>query len=81
MQVILIKSIQKLGKVGDTVKVANGYGKNYLIPQSLALRATDNNLKQFSIRKKELEEQNIASKNFFFLSITNIVYNMHGTFD
>ena len=44
MQVILVKPVRKLGKVGETVVVANGYGRNYLIPQNLAIRATNDNL-------------------------------------
>ena len=41
MQVILVKPVRKLGKVGETVNVTNGYGRNYLIPQELAIRATN----------------------------------------
>lgn len=62
MQVILVKPVRKLGKVGETVNVANGYGRNYLIPQELAIRATNDNLEKFAILQKELEAKNAESK-------------------
>lgn len=62
MQVILVKPVRKLGKVGETVVVANGYGRNYLIPQNLAIRATNDNLEKFASLKKELEDKNAENK-------------------
>lgn len=62
MQVILVKPVRKLGKVGETVNVANGYGRNYLIPQKLAIRATNDNLEKFATLQKELEAKNAESK-------------------
>ncbi|MDP5110566.1 MAG: 50S ribosomal protein L9 [Rickettsiaceae bacterium] len=62
MQVILVKSVRKLGKVGETVDVANGYGRNYLIPQNLAIRATNDNLEKFASLQKDLEAKNVESK-------------------
>ncbi len=62
MQVILVKPVRKLGKVGETVNVANGYGRNYLIPQELAIRATNDNLEKFATLQKELEAKNAESK-------------------
>jgi hypothetical protein len=43
MEVILVKPIKKLGKIGNLVKVKNGFGRNWLIPQGLAIRATEKN--------------------------------------
>ena len=40
MKVLLIKDVYKLGRAGDVKKVADGYGRNYLIPQGLAVLAT-----------------------------------------
>jgi large subunit ribosomal protein L9 len=45
MKVILKEDIPKLGRMGETVQVAPGYGRNYLIPQGKAIRATSKNLK------------------------------------
>ena len=55
----MLKDIYKLGHAGDVKKVANGYGRNYLIPQGLALLATPGNLKQIEyIRGKGEKERN-----------------------
>lgn len=62
MQVILVKPVRKLGKVGETVNVANGYGRNYLIPQKLAIRATNDNIEKFAALQKELEAKNAENK-------------------
>jgi large subunit ribosomal protein L9 len=45
MKVILKEDIPKLGRMGETIQVAHGYGRNYLIPQGKAIRATSKNLK------------------------------------
>ena len=55
MKVILLEEISSLGKVGDVVKVASGYGRNYLIPQKKALEATPKNIKVWE-REKSLYE-------------------------
>ena len=51
MKVILKQDVEKLGKAGDVVKVAPGYGRNYLIPQKLAFEATPGNMKIMEIEK------------------------------
>ncbi|MDB9467047.1 50S ribosomal protein L9 [Dolichospermum circinale CS-1225] len=56
VQLVLTKDVSKLGKIGDLVEVAPGYARNYLIPQSLADRATPGILKQVE-RKREKERQ------------------------
>jgi len=59
VKVLLLKDIYKLGHAGDVKKVANGYGRNYLIPQGLALLATLSALKQAEyIRGKGSKERN-----------------------
>ena len=55
MQVILLEKIGKLGKLGDVVNVAAGYGRNYLIPQKKAMSANRGNLAVFAERRAELE--------------------------
>lgn len=55
MQVILLQRVVNLGKLGETVDVKAGYGRNYLIPQGKALLATEANLAKFEARRAELE--------------------------
>jgi large subunit ribosomal protein L9 len=51
MKVILRQDVDKLGKTGDVVKVATGYGRNYLIPMKIAVEATPGNLKITEIER------------------------------
>lgn len=55
MQVILLQRIVNLGKLGETVNVKPGYGRNYLVPQGKALPATPANIEKFEARRAELE--------------------------
>lgn len=55
MEVILLENISKLGKLGDTVNVKSGFGRNYLIPQGKAVHATESNIAEFEARRAELE--------------------------
>ena len=55
MEVILLENISKLGKLGDTVKVKAGFGRNFLIPQGKAVYATEANTAEFEARRAELE--------------------------
>ena len=55
MQVILLQRIVNLGKLGETVDVKPGYGRNFLIPQGKALPATAANIEKFEARRAELE--------------------------
>ena len=57
MQVILLERIGNLGDLGDEVAVKNGYGRNFLIPQGKAVRATKANREMFESRRAELEAQ------------------------
>ena len=56
MQVILLEPVINLGKLGDVVKVRNGYARNFLIPQGKARRATEVTIKEFEARRAELEK-------------------------
>lgn len=56
MQVILLEKVVNLGQLGDIVKVRDGYGRNFLIPQGKAKRATDANIQAFEARRSELEK-------------------------
>ncbi len=57
MKVLLLKDVYKLGRAGEVKKVANGYGRNYLIPQGLAIPATPSALKMAERIKAEAEKQ------------------------
>jgi len=60
MQVILLEKVANLGNLGDIVKVKDGFGRNFLIPQGKAKRATDSNKAEFEAKRAELEKQQIA---------------------
>ena len=62
MEVILLERVEKLGQMGDVVKVRPGFARNFLLPQSKALRATKGNLEQFQSRKTQLEAENLQRK-------------------
>ncbi|MBO1529666.1 50S ribosomal protein L9 [Psychrobacter sp. F1192] len=57
MQIILLQRIVNLGKLGETVDVKPGYGRNFLIPQGKALPATKANIEKFEARRAELEAE------------------------
>ena len=62
MEVILLERIEKLGQMGDVVKVKDGFARNYLLPQKKALRASENNLEYFEKEKVQLEAINLEQK-------------------
>ncbi len=57
MQVILLEKVANLGQLGDVVKVKDGYGRNFLIPQGKAKRATEANKAEFAAKRAELEKK------------------------
>ena len=57
MQVILLEDIPSLGKIGDMVKVSDGYGRNYLIPKKKAVFATEKNLKALQHEKSLVQQR------------------------
>ena len=58
MEVILLERIEKLGAIGDVVKVKNGFARNFLLPNGKALRANDANRKVFEANREKIESQN-----------------------
>ena len=60
MQIILLQRIVNLGKLGETVDVKPGYGRNFLIPHGKALPATKANIEKFEARRAELEAEEAA---------------------
>ena len=62
MQVILLERVEKLGQMGDEVKVKSGFARNYLLPKKKALRATKANREFFQTQKAQLEARNLERK-------------------
>lgn len=62
MEVILLQRVPKLGQMGEVVRVKDGYGRNFLLPQGKALRATEANRKKFETMKVDLEARNLEQK-------------------
>jgi large subunit ribosomal protein L9 len=62
MDVILLERIEKLGQMGDTVKVKAGFARNYLLPQKKALRANKENQARFETQRVQLEAQNLQRR-------------------
>jgi large subunit ribosomal protein L9 len=58
MDIILLERVGKLGYIGDTVRVKDGYARNFLLPRGKALRATEANKKKFEARRADLEARN-----------------------
>ena len=62
MQVILLERVEKLGQMGEEVKVKDGFARNFLLPQKKALRATKANREYFQGQKTQLEARNLEQK-------------------
>lgn len=62
MEVVLLERVEKLGQMGDVVSVKDGYARNYLLPQSKALRATKANMAHFETQRAQLEARNLEMK-------------------
>ena len=62
MEVILIENIEKLGQIGDVVKVKDGYARNYLLPKKMALRENKKNLEYYENIKEEIKKNEEQKK-------------------
>lgn len=62
MEVILLERISRLGQMGDTVKVKDGFARNFLLPQGKALRANEANKQKFEGQRAQLEARNLERK-------------------
>ena len=80
MDVILLERVEKLGAIGDVVKVKDGFARNYLLPNKKALRANEANRKVFEANRAKIEADNASrradaekeSKTYEGLSVTLI---------
>ena len=62
VELILLQRVDKLGQMGDVVKVKPGYARNFLLPQKKALRASKDNRARFAEQRAQLEAQNIKRR-------------------
>ena len=62
VELILMQRIEKLGQMGDVVRVKPGYARNYLLPQKMATRANKANREQFEQQRVQLEAQNLRRR-------------------
>jgi large subunit ribosomal protein L9 len=62
MEVILLERVGKLGQMGETVRVKDGFARNFLLPRGKALRATTENKARFEGMRAELEKKNLEAK-------------------
>jgi large subunit ribosomal protein L9 len=62
IDIILMERVDRLGQLGDVVRVRPGFARNYLLPRKKALRATPANLEFFKGKKAEIEAQNLTRK-------------------
>jgi len=62
MEIILLERVARLGKLGDIVRVKDGYARNYLLPQKKALRTTKDNLALFARERDQREAANRDKK-------------------
>lgn len=62
MLVILRENVENLGRIGDVVKVSDGYARNFLLPRKLVVSADETNVAQIEHHKKSLEKKRLAQK-------------------
>jgi len=62
IELILMQRVEKLGQMGDTVRVKPGYARNFLLPEKKAIRASKANLERFATQRAQLEAQNIKRR-------------------
>jgi hypothetical protein len=62
VELILLQRVEKLGQMGEIVKVKPGFARNYLLPQKKAIRASKDNLARFEDQRAQLEAQNLKRR-------------------
>jgi large subunit ribosomal protein L9 len=72
MKIILVKDIEKLGKAGDILTVKDGYSRNYLLPQKLAIVANKFNTTKIENIKKEADAEKLALENAYAALVAKI---------
>ncbi|MFL1781283.1 50S ribosomal protein L9 [Candidatus Hepatincolaceae symbiont of Richtersius coronifer] len=82
MEIILLQRVQNLGQAGEIVKVKPGYARNFLVPNKMCLKATEENKKVFEAKKAQLELENIELKKeaeYLFDKLNNYQINIVST--
>jgi large subunit ribosomal protein L9 len=74
VELVLLQRVEKLGQMGDVVRVKPGYARNFLLPQKRALRASKANLAQFEQQRVQLEAQNLKRRE----EAERVAERMHG---
>jgi len=80
MEIILREDVQHLGKVGEVLKVKDGYARNYLLPKGLAYLATEANKKKIAYEGERLAKQRAAEKTAAETEATRLA-DVHLTFE
>ncbi|HYT62683.1 MAG TPA: 50S ribosomal protein L9 [Gemmatimonadales bacterium] len=80
MEIILREDVQHLGKVGEVVKVKDGYARNYLLPKGLAYPATDANKQKIAYEGERVAKQRAAEKTAAQTEATRLA-DVHLTFE
>src|SRR5438445_5610794 len=62
MEIILLERVEKLGAIGDVVRIKDGFARNYLLPNKKALRANESNRKLFEAQRAQIEADNAARR-------------------
>src|SRR3954462_3537216 len=62
VELVLLQRVDKLGQMGDVVKVKPGFARNFLLPQKKALRASKDNMARFEQERAQLEAQNLKRR-------------------
>jgi large subunit ribosomal protein L9 len=62
VEVILLERVAKLGQMGDTVRVRDGYARNFLLARGKAMRATETNKKHFETQRAQIEARNLTAR-------------------
>ena len=62
MKVILLERVERLGGLGEVVNVKDGFARNFLLPRSKALRASEANLKVFEAQRHDIEARNVKAR-------------------
>jgi large subunit ribosomal protein L9 len=62
VEVILLERVAKLGQMGETVRVRDGYARNFLLARGKAMRATENNKKHFETQRAQIEAHNLTAR-------------------